>query len=318
MFRPARLTAILSLSCLMLTPVLPGFDGINSGAAYAEGKGGGNGGGNGGGGNGGGSKSEKAEKNGKSEKATKTSKATKTKKAATATAATKPAKAKPAKAAEKKKPASVEEPPTTDTAALHPSELGKMNGALNASPNAILAHIRNGQTTNGPVGLMAGLAVADAAAAESLADVRALEDLANTHDALTNGLTAAGYASLDEYLAAKAAGTALPETQATIDGLITSAGGLTADGTGLATTAPTDEELALAHSAAATDAAGVTAAEDAFVAAWNKDGDSDQLLDLARERLATFADDIAETISATKAEETTHEATVPVPVPEAG
>ena len=47
---------------------------------------------------------------------------------------------------------------------MHPSELGNMNGALNANINAVLAHIRNGNT-NGPVGGMAALAVANAGAA---------------------------------------------------------------------------------------------------------------------------------------------------------
>ena len=56
-------------------------------------------------------------------------------------------------------------PPEDDTCVpdlrqLHPSELGNMNGALNASENAILAHIRNGNMSNGPVGHMAALAVA--------------------------------------------------------------------------------------------------------------------------------------------------------------
>ncbi|TGD63987.1 hypothetical protein EYC08_11130 [Tabrizicola sp. WMC-M-20] len=43
---------------------------------------------------------------------------------------------------------------------LHPSNLGKLNGAINASANAKLAHIRNGNFT-GPVGMAAALALAD-------------------------------------------------------------------------------------------------------------------------------------------------------------
>ncbi|PTX56191.1 hypothetical protein C8N43_0843 [Litoreibacter ponti] len=43
---------------------------------------------------------------------------------------------------------------------LHPSNLGKLNGAINSSPNAKLAHIANGNF-NGPVGLSAALALAD-------------------------------------------------------------------------------------------------------------------------------------------------------------
>lgn len=49
---------------------------------------------------------------------------------------------------------------------LHPSDLGNMNGAMNASINAVLAHIRNGNT-NGPVGQMAAFAVAGTAAADA-------------------------------------------------------------------------------------------------------------------------------------------------------
>ncbi len=46
---------------------------------------------------------------------------------------------------------------------LHPSNLGKLNGAINASPNAKAAHIANGKfaTGKGPVSLAAALAVAD-------------------------------------------------------------------------------------------------------------------------------------------------------------
>lgn len=46
---------------------------------------------------------------------------------------------------------------------MHPSELGKMNGALNANVNALIAHVKNGNT-NGPIGGMAALAVAGYAA----------------------------------------------------------------------------------------------------------------------------------------------------------
>lgn len=46
---------------------------------------------------------------------------------------------------------------------MHPSQLGKMNGLLNSSINAKLAHIANGQYQKGtgPVSLAAALAVAD-------------------------------------------------------------------------------------------------------------------------------------------------------------
>ncbi|MEZ5798628.1 MAG: hypothetical protein R3D63_14805 [Paracoccaceae bacterium] len=269
------------------------FDWNGDGAAYAgdKGNGGGKGGGNGGG------KSDKAGKAGKSANA-----GTTKVKASGKAKSKKPATTKVSAGSTKKAAVAVD-----GTETLHPSELGKMNGAMHANINAVLAHIRNGQTTNGPVGLLAGLAIADAAAAESLGDIQAMEDLAAAHTALNDGLGTAGYATLDDYLAAKADGTATPEDIAAIDGLIDGAGGLTEDGTALATTAPTDEELAEAHAAASGDAEGLAAAEDAFVAAWNKDGDPEQLLAMARERLEPYAEDIAAAVAETQVEEPVEE-----------
>jgi hypothetical protein len=73
-----------------------------------------------------------------------------------------------------------------ETRTLHASELGKMNGALHANENAILAHIRNGNMSNGPVGLMAGYAYATAGSA----DARALleSDQASEYMALQEAL----------------------------------------------------------------------------------------------------------------------------------
>ena len=79
---------------------------------------------------------------------------------------------------------------------MHPSNLGNMNGALNANTNAVLAHIRNGNT-NGPVGLLAGLAVANANA-EGAQEVI---DLAEDFETLRAALDANGYASIEEYYA---------------------------------------------------------------------------------------------------------------------
>ncbi len=79
---------------------------------------------------------------------------------------------------------------------MHPSNLGNMNGALNANTNAVLAHIRNGNT-NGPVGLLAGLAVANANA-EGAQEVI---DLAEDFDALQAALEANGYTSVEDYYA---------------------------------------------------------------------------------------------------------------------
>ena len=62
---------------------------------------------------------------------------------------------------------------------MHPSNLGNMNGALNANINAVLAHIVNGNT-NGPVGHLAALAVANvnAEGAQEIVDLE--EDFARS------------------------------------------------------------------------------------------------------------------------------------------
>lgn len=81
--------------------------------------------------------------------------------------------------------------------AMHPSNLGKMNGALNANINAVLAHIKNGNT-NGPVGAMAFLAVGKATAAEG----QLVFDLQNDFLTLDEQLGLAGYDSVEAYYAA--------------------------------------------------------------------------------------------------------------------
>lgn len=77
-----------------------------------------------------------------------------------------------------------------DEATFHPSELGNMNGALNANVNAVLAHIRNGNG-NGPVGHIAVLAAASASAdgAQDVLDRAALFDAIQSSE----------YDSLEEY-----------------------------------------------------------------------------------------------------------------------
>ncbi len=57
---------------------------------------------------------------------------------------------------------------------MHPSNFGKMNGPLNANVNALIAHVKNGNT-NGPIGGMAALAVAGYAA-EGAEDTLALAE----------------------------------------------------------------------------------------------------------------------------------------------
>lgn len=105
-----------------------------------------------------------------------------------------------------------EEGCTPELRTLHPSELGKMNGALNANENAILAHIRNGNMSNGPVGLMAGYAYYSAGTVEArelLASGTAQEYLAY-QDALAQ---AGGATSIEGYDAWVDAQLALPEEE---------------------------------------------------------------------------------------------------------
>lgn len=80
---------------------------------------------------------------------------------------------------------------------MHPRELGKMNGALNANENAILAHIRNGNH-NGPVGLMAATALASHEkdiAAETLST-----NLAAEYQAIDEFLEGTEYETYEDYL----------------------------------------------------------------------------------------------------------------------
>ena len=274
--KPLAIT--LAVSALALTPVLPVFDFHTGGAAYAEkgGNGGGNGGGKGGG-NGGGKSEAKGNKGGQTAKAetVKTSKANTT-------------KAKPVVA----KASKVE-------GELAPNELGKMNGAMNANINAVLAHRRNGQTTNGPVGLLAGLAVADATAAAA-ADAVALVEAGADFDALDAGLEAGGFTSVEEYLQAKADGTLTEEQIAAIDPLVDAVGGTTEDGLALAETRPTEEEIAEAEAEAAAAEQAVADAEAAIGEAWNKDGDLGTLLTQLRERLAAEQEAIDAAIAETQ------------------
>ncbi|MBA3911717.1 MAG: hypothetical protein C0524_18045 [Rhodobacter sp.] len=275
------LTAILAVSLLTLSPALPVFDLHDGGAAYAKG---GNGGGNGGGK----SESQSDKKSGKSAKSA---------------AATK----KPMKAASEVKLAKGKH---VVEGQMHPSELGKMNGAMNANINAVLAHIRNGQTTNGPVGLLAGLAVADAGAAAALTAAAEMEELVASFDELDTKLADAGFASPEEYLQAKADGTLTDDqllAAEELDALIDDVGGTTEDGLALAETKPTEEEIAAAEDAAAAAEQDVTDAEQAIGDAWNKDGDLEALLTQLREKLAPYEEEIGAAVAETIPEEETAE-----------
>lgn len=96
---------------------------------------------------------------------------------------------------------------------LHPSQLGNMNGALHANENAILAHIRNGNT-NGPVGMMAALAVANynASATAGLLD----GNLAQEYAALDELAQSEGYENYQAYLDSGDVNTILDDAAAGI------------------------------------------------------------------------------------------------------
>lgn len=247
--RPRRLTAILVIAALALTPVLPVFDGGTGGAALAKNdKGGGNGGGNGGG------KSDS--KGGKSgESAAKSS--------------------KNAEAA---------------------SEAGKMNGALNASIGAVMAHVRKGQTRNGPVGLLAGLAVADARASQAAGNLAALQELDRNFGVLDNGLAAAGFGSVEEYLVIRSSGILTEDEMAVIDPLIAAVGGTTRDGAALVNDRPRAQDLQAAEDRVAGASDAVETAETAIARAMNREDDVAGMLAAMRKKLAPYKDRIASAI----------------------
>ena len=296
--------AVIGITALTLGPTAVALGDFGAAPAYAKG---GNGGGNGGGGkNESSSKSEKSSDRGKSSsgsskaagKSQKSDSAGK-KSGAKSNGKSPGAKSKSAKSGKggKKKSAAVE-----ISSRPKARDLGKMNGALHANINAVLAHIRNGNL-QGPVGLLAALAIADAGAAESAVKFDELAALADAHDALTTGLERLGFDTLGDYFEAVSEDTVSPEDMDIISGLIESAGGLNTDGTALATSRPSDTELANVETAAATGATSVDDAEAAILAAWNKDGDGDALLAALRERLTGHEDAIAEAMSEVKADE---------------
>ncbi len=104
-------------------------------------------------------------------------------------------------------------PKAREKDAMHPSNLGNMNGALNANVNAVAAHIRNGNT-NGPVGHLAALAVANASAAGA----QEVVDAENAHQNLDDLL---GEQTVEEYLDQRNGVTdpAVEEALAALDGL---------------------------------------------------------------------------------------------------
>ena len=173
------------------------------------------------------------------------------------------ANVKPAKAV-----TTVEPEATEGELALRPNQLGSMNGAMHASLNAVAAHIRNGNT-NGPVGALAGLAVADHDAAEA----EGVIETAAVFETLDETLEAAGYDTLQDYLDSG-------ETDGDIDAALAALGDLTEEDR------PSEDEITEAQDAI--DA--LPEAEAAIFDAWNKSGEATEeekaaLLDALRDRL---------------------------------
>jgi len=180
-------------------------------------------------------------------------------------------------------------PVAAETSELAPNQLGSMNGAMHANINAVLAHIRNGNT-NGPVGALAALAMADA----GVDDAQTVLDAAEIYAGLESDLELAvtnveGYETLEDYLAAKELGGEEFELDQAIEDALAA---LEA-----AQEPPTEEQIA-----SATEALGAQqAAEDGIFAAWNKSGDATEeeqaaLLQALRDRLEAESGAIAETI----------------------
>jgi hypothetical protein len=289
MIHSRKMIGVLGVTALMLTPFSPTSAIFDHGAAYAgNGKGGGGGNGNSGGGGGGGNKgsdrsSSAGGKPGGDGKQV--------------AAAPKPSNARP-----KTQVKTVE----GETVTFASRDLGNMNGAMNANVKAVLAHIRNGNT-NGPVGAVAALVSADA----KLGDLDAQEvldraEVWETFDAaVSSALNGTDYVTITDYVEAKeAAGAATLQYQDDLaawnesDGAYQAAltalqnGEITEDQLppepGLAPTAPDmfvtiDAAEALIGSEPAAErpldadiasAKGVTDAESALLALWNKNPDS--------------------------------------------
>lgn len=143
---------------------------------------------------------------------------------------------------------------------LHPSNLGKMNGFLNSSPNAKLAHIANGQylSGSGPVSLAAGLAVAKyefeevevavdvITAADAYEALNAFdEDEINAADALYEEYDENGNGIFDdEDLEAMEEDEVTPEEIADAEAVREAQEGIIDPDTGEAYDEPTEEEIA--------------------------------------------------------------------------
>ncbi|MBW4707717.1 hypothetical protein KX928_07950 [Roseobacter sp. YSTF-M11] len=212
----------------------------------------------------------------------------------TKSATRKPGKSVRAPATSPKPPSRPDKTRTADAqtkGALHPSNLGKLNGAINASPNAKAAHIANGNF-NGPVGIAAALALADYNLDAATGAYAAAQDALDLAEALTqaqalidNAPTAQETEAAKEILADPSATqaeiAAATETLAYPD--TTEAAALIAG-----TPRPDDEALAEAQAivhAGPPDADGVITAETAVLDAYKgtlTEEDAAKVLDAVR------------------------------------
>lgn len=150
---------------------------------------------------------------------------------------------------------------------MHPSDLGNMNGALNANINAVLAHIRNGNA-NGPVGHLALLAVADAKLAEAMATL----GLAGDFEDLDAALATAEFDSVEDYYAALENGEVSVEDEivADLNEAIAALGGDPESRLGIGVEPPSEEEIAAATEALPELEAAQLDAEQKILEYWNK------------------------------------------------
>lgn len=174
---------------------------------------------------------------------------------------------------------------------------GKMTGALEASIGSVLAHIRNGQTRSGPVGLLAGLAVADTMLGEAATQALRVERLAVRFAALDASVAKAGFKSVEEYLVIRQSGILTEAEMALIDPLIEDLGGTNAAGTALARKRVTRGDLDAAEDDLAEAQDDVAAAERAIAKAMNKEDDLATLLAALRDKLAPHQKRIADAVN---------------------
>lgn len=179
---------------------------------------------------------------------------------------------------------------------MHPSNLGKLNGAINSSPNAKAAHIANGNF-NGPVGLAAALALEDfnfdlatdafVSAEETLAIATSLEEanailsteapseeaVADAQDFLDNVPTDATEADIAAAEAVLGDAAARAEAQSLVDSVEAPSEEAVADAQATVDAGPPNEE-------------GVVAAEQAILAEYKgtlAEENQDQVLDAVRD-----------------------------------